>query len=208
MIDTIYHLCLYAYLRGNRKDASMYFDFLKDEYRRTGKVDSLSQEQYRSLKDIRHSLATGTLPGRQWVDDPGPAPESSEGNGAKQDELVRRIHTEALRDLCDALGQELRLQNLEHPCPPYGKVDMLYMSDDTAYPLEVKTKTGLHDIIGQILKYNLHMKLHLHYHLYSRVRPVTVCAAYDPHVLRELKANGVETLVYSEGQGRLKVTPV
>jgi len=185
----------------------MYYDFLRDEYKRTGKVDSLSLSQYKSLKEIRQALATGTLPGKQWVETK-PAPTSSESNGVRQDEVVRRIHTESLRDLCSALGQELRLQNLEHPCPPYGRVDMLYMSSDTAFPLEVKVKTGQHDIIGQILKYELYMKLRLHYHLYDRVRPVTVCAAYDPHVLHELKANGVETLVYSDMAGKLKVSPV
>lgn len=208
MIDTFYHFCYYAYLRGNRKETAMYFDLLRDEYKHSGRIDSLSKEQYKNLKEIRQALATGMLPNKLWVDDDVIAPKSSAGNEAKQVELVRRIHKESLHDLCGALGQEVYLLNLEHPCPPYGRVDMLYMSDDTAYPLEVKTKTGEHDIIGQILKYSLYMKFKLHYHVYSRVRPVTICAAYEPHVLRDLKANGVETLVYSERNEKLKVTPV
>jgi len=206
LIDTIYHLCLYAYLRGERSKASMYFDLLKDEFKHSGRRDSLSEGQYRTLKDVRHALETGSVPNKVWADDVGQAPSPPGSPNAKQQgELVRRLHTECLGDLRAALGQDVYLQNIEHPCPPYGAVDMLYMSDNTAYPVEVKRKTGEHDIIGQILKYALHMRLRLHYHLYDRVRPVTICSGYDPHVLRELKANGVETLVYSEADGKMRV---
>lgn len=205
MIDTIYHLCLYAYLKGDRKDASLYFDLLRDEFRHAGAKDSLSKEQYMTLRDIRQALSTGSVRPREWVADGEEAPSGASGTDTKQDDLVRRIHMEGAGDLRKILGEDVRLQNLEHPCPPYGRIDMLYMSDSTAYPVEVKRKAGEHDLIGQILKYSLYMNLRLHYHLYNRVRPVTICAGYTPYALQELKSNGVETLVYSETDKRLKV---
>lgn len=207
MIDTIYHRCLYAYLKGSRKETSMYFDMLRDEFKLSGKVNSLTGSQYRTLKDIRQALNTGAMTQRSWVDDSSVAPPQ-EGLEARQDELVRRIHKEAIDDLKDILGQGLWLENLEHPCPPYGRVDMLYRTEDTALPVEIKRKAGGHDLIGQILKYDLYVRLRLHYHLYAHVLPVTICSGYDQHVLHELKSHGVKTLVYSDVGARLKVVQV
>lgn len=180
----------------------MYFDLLREEFKESGSRGALSEEQYRTLKMIRDAISTGSIATKSWVDDMGEAPPSG-GSVAKQDTLVRRIHQEAIRDLRGILGPSIRLENVEHPCPPYGRADMLYMSDDTAFPVEVKKGTGGHDIVGQILKYRLFMSLRLHYHLYERVVAVTVCAGYEPHVLRELKSNGVKALAYSEKSGRL-----
>lgn len=206
MIDTLYYMCLYSYLKGSRKYASLYLDMLREEYRSKGTPTVLSEDQYKELKKIRNALSTGLISDKAWVDESPFATDKAEGANSKQDNIVKRIHSEALGDIREILGQPVWLENLEHPCPPHGRVDMLYRSDDTVYPTEVKVRVGEHDLIGQILKYRMYMMLRLHYHLYSHVIPVTICAGYDPLVLRELKAHGVETLVYSDVGECLKVT--
>jgi len=208
MIEMIYYMCHRAYLLGDRRQASLCFDLLKEEIRQGAQKDALSRRQLLVLREIRDALQTGFLGGRSWVEEGDLPPEGAEKPDGKQDDLVRRIHKEAIGDIEGAVGQSLRLENLEHPCPPYGRADMLYMSQDTAYPVEVKRGDGGHDLIGQILKYGLYMRLKLNYHLYECVRPVTICAGYSPHVLNELKAGSVETLVHSELQGRVKVIKI
>lgn len=208
MVETLYHLCHNAYLLGDRQGALTYFELIKSEYGDGAPKDSLDREQYMILKSIRIALETGSMPKQSWVNALPAAPEGQDGLDARQDELVRRIHTEALDDLKSALGEDVRLENVEHPCPPYGRADMLYMSDDTAFPVEVKRRDGGHDLVGQIAKYALYMRLRLILHHYRRVRPVTICAGYSPYAHRELKAQGVETLVYTESDGRIKVGAV
>lgn len=208
MIETIYHMCHHAYLLGDKKWAGVYFDLLKDEFNRAPSKKALTEDQYRTLRDIRNALRSGKISSGAWLTEMETPPEGQKEIEGDQALLVRRLHTEALPDIETALGQKLFLRNLEHPCPPYGRVDMLYMSEDTAYPVEVKCGDGSHDLIGQILKYALYMKLKLIYKLYSRVRPVTICAGYSPHVLRELKTNGVKTLLYTKSSGKIGVRSV
>ena len=206
MIEALYHFCHRAYLLGDKPGARKYFDMIRAEYRAGASKKSLHREQYLTLKSIRIALETGAVPAQSWVEDLPAAPKKQEGIGVSQDELVRRIHREALDDLQGILGQDVWLANVEHPCPPYGRADMLYMSEDTAYPVEVKRKDGDHDVVGQIAKYDLYMKLRLNLKLYKRVRAITICAGYSPFAHRELKARSVETLVYSDWGDRIKVT--
>ena len=206
MVETLYHFCHRAYLLGDRAGARKYFDMIRAEYRAGAPKSSLEREQYLTLKSIRIALETGAMAEQTWVEDFQVAPKKQEGIDVPQDELVRRIHREALEDLWRILGQDVWLANVEHPCPPYGRADMLYMSEDTAYPVEVKRKDGDHDVVGQISKYDLYMKLRLHLKLYKRVRPMTICAGYSPYAHRELKARSVMTLIYSNGGERLRVS--
>ena len=208
MVETLYHLCHNAFLLGERADAQKYFDMIRAEYRAGAPQGSLTHDQYVTLKSIRTALQTGEISRQAWVDDLPTSPEGREELEAGQDELVRRIQTEALGDVQRILGQKVWLANVEHPCPPYGRADMLYMSEDTAYPVEVKRKDGGHDVVGQILKYSLYMKLRLMLKQYKHVKPLTICAGYAPYAHRELKANGVSTLVYTESEGKLKVSAV
>lgn len=208
MVKILYHRCHNCYLLGNRQEAAKYFDMIKSEYKNGAPKDSLSRDQYQTLKTIRIALETGSMPKESWVDDLPVAPEGRKGLDARQDELVRRLHTEALEDIRSILGDDVWLANVEHPCPPYGRADMLYMSEDTAFPVEIKRRDGGHDVVGQIAKYALYMRLRLMLNQYQKVTPVTICAGYSTYAHRELKAQGVKTLIYSESDGRLKVSAV
>ncbi|MBD3260558.1 MAG: hypothetical protein GF334_02600 [Candidatus Altiarchaeales archaeon] len=125
-----------------------------------------------------------------------------------QADLVRKIHYEGLEGLNKILGERVDLYNLEHPCPPYGAVDMVYMGSETAYPLEVKKDHGGHDLIGQIMKYDLFFKMRLHLEHYRYVQAVTICKTYDGFALRELKKMGVQTLKYSTKGPRIGIAKV
>jgi len=206
MLNILYHMCLYAYLKGEKAKASKYLDLLREEFRVKGSRNSFTTKQFKTIRCIRDAVTTGVLPGNQWAEEI--TIHSSKPAEGHQDDLVRRLHKECLNDIQVALGDKVELHNIEHPCDPYGRVDMLYMGSTTAYPVEVKRKTGEHDIVGQVLKYALALRFKLHYHHYDEVQPVTICAGYNPHTLKELKANGVLPLIYSGSTSTLKVSKV
>lgn len=202
MIETLFYYCYYAYLKGNLEECKMYYSFLKEEYKKSGNKKSLTKLQLEELKNIRDSLKAGTLATSKWlqeVQDAAPEASQEPSQGIKEAEVVRKVHFDAHEDLRRIMGADksFHLYNLEHPCDPYGRVDMLYQDKKTAYPVEVKRKEGTHALIGQIMKYSLAVKLKLHYKFYETVQPITICSGYDKFVLSELKKMGVKALRYS-----------
>jgi len=196
MVDTLFFFCYYAYLQGNLQDTQMYYDILKDEFKSGGK-NTLQHYQLLELVKIREALRLKALPKKSWLTSPAPAMPGAETSRIRQDELVKHIHYKCLGQLQKLLDDPVTLYNLEHPCPPYGKVDMVYKGQRTVYPVEVKKDRGEHDLIGQIGKYDLYHRFRLHYGHYDFVRPVTICKTYDKYTLDELKGNGVLTFIYS-----------
>jgi hypothetical protein len=85
---------------------------------------------------------------------------------------------------------------------------MVYQDDVNVYPLEVKIGQGKHDLLGQILKYDLFFKLQLHLRLYEDVRPVTLCSHYQDFVLKELKKRNIITLRYEKEKSKLRLYKV
>jgi len=209
MIEALYFQCYYAYLLGDLEKSRLYFEFLREECRLNGKKDSLSQEQLQMLKKVKIALDTGFISQATWMEETlAYTGEKDTKSNIKQSVLVEKIHKEALGSLQSWLSQGLYLYNIEHPCTPYGAVDMLYMSSDTAYPLEVKKDKAKHDIVGQIMKYDLHCRLKLHLNHYKKVQAVTVCGAYDVHTLKELKKYGVKTFKYTILENKVKLSQV
>ena len=186
------------------------YTLLKEEYKVSGRKGTLTEAQYRQLKVIREALETGHISeDRTWLTDsfisgsPGDTYSDME-----QTELVKRIHKEALTDIQEIFSPTMYLCNIEHPCTPYGKVDMYYKDASIAYPTEVKRGCGKHDLIGQIMKYTLSFKLKLHLNQYESVQPVTICGSYDGFTLRELKSLGVCTLQHTIADNKVTVRAV
>lgn len=204
MINTLYFYCYYAFLKGDLPNTEMYYSFLKSEFRKKGDPAALKPHQLCELKRVREALKTGNLPRGGWLDDTASQGPCTQPTAEfKQDELVWKIHQNIgqLKELLQ--DEELYLYNLEHPCEPYGNVDMVYRGRDTVYPLEVKKDQGRHDLIGQIMKYDLFHRLKLHYRHYDFVQSITVCSSYDDFTLRELKRLKVKPIVYTIINDRL-----
>jgi len=197
MIEPLYFFCYYAYLSGDLEKTRMYFSIIREEYKSCGKPNSLKKHQLIELKKIKGALTTGNISRNKWLDETVIGPSYSSEIKIKQVELVRRIHIDGLEQLKEILQDDLWLYNIEHPCGPYGAVDMVYMGKDTIYPVEVKRGCGKHDLIGQISKYDLYHRLQLHYKHYERVQSVTICNSYDPFTIRELQMMGIRMLSYS-----------
>ena len=210
LIETLYFFAYYAYLLGNLKEASIYYALLKDEFKTTGRQDSLEPYQLLELKRIRHAINTGDIAQATGIETPielGPQAEAP--SNMDQKALVKEIYlqgTEQLKAILDA--DDLYLYNIEHPCGMYGNVDMVYRGKDTAYPVEVKKDQGKHDLIGQINKYTLFHRLQLHLKFYRFVRPVTICQSYLPYVQKVLKQYGVLTLGYRKNEKEIKLFEV
>lgn len=204
MIEPLFFFCYYAYLLGDLKKAQMYYSVIREEYKAYGRRDSLKDYQLCELKKIKEAITTGNISRNKWLDENPAGPPRLEIK-IKQAELVKRIHTEGLEQLKDILDDDVYLYNIEHPCGPYGAVDMVYMGENTIYPLEVKRARGEHDLIGQISKYDLHHRLQLHYKHYEHVRSVTVCNSYDPFTIQELRTMGVLPLNYSLSKDFIKI---
>jgi hypothetical protein len=151
------------------------------------------------LKKILEAVKTGTIAQQEWFSSVETTPDVKEDTNLKQKELVKLIHTTAADQLRDILKSDssFYMYNIEQPCEPYGRMDMLYMDSIYSYPTEIKKDTGEHDLIGQIMKYDLNEKLHLHMKMFYKVQPVTICGSYNGHTLHELKKYGVVTIKYS-----------
>jgi len=208
MIESLYFQCYYAYLLGDLEKAKMYFQFLVEEFRESGKKDSLRQDQLKELKKVKEAIETGVIARSKWLEEPiivAAPPEDRPG--IKQSELVYKIHTEAFDDLRSIISdRNLFLYNIEHPCEPYGNADMMYRDTDTAFPVEVKKHKGKHDLVGQIVKYDLTTRLKLHLNHYQKVQSFTICHSYDEFTLRELKKLDIITLRYRMVNDRVKLT--
>lgn len=208
MIETLYFKSYYALLKGNLEECRMYLDFFKEEHKLNPNHKPLNKYQLQGLKDIVIAVSTGNISRYTsnidpYVTDNVPAVIAPQ----KQSEIVEKIHKEAfseLRALINA-GEGFRLVNIEHPCGDYGAVDMYYRGSEVAYPTEIKKDEGAHDLIGQIMKYDLYFKLQLHLKFYQTVRPITICHSYNNFTLGELKKMGVITLKYKI-EDRLKLT--
>ena len=192
MVLSLYFRCHYAFLLGNLADASMYLDMLREEFK--SGVGGLKPHQMAELAKVREAVRTGNVARNVWSDPTGGFSPPDERPDVGQDELVRRLHESGRMP---AMLGDVRLVNVEQPCPPYGRVDMLYRDSDTVYPVEVKVGRGNHDLLGQIGKYDLYHRLRLHLGLYEFVKSVTICHAYDDYALAGLMGMGVLPLTYS-----------
>jgi len=207
MIEALYFSCYYAYLQGNLEKATLYYALLKEEFKDTGNKGSLKEHQYYELKRVKEAIKTGSIVRAHWLDEPDvQGPPVQPTAECKQYDLMKIIdkNVDQLREF---YKDDLNLYNIEHPCGPYGRVDMVYMgSSGTVYPIEVKKDQGRHDLIGQVSKYELFYRLHLHYKFYSLIKMGTICSSYDPFALKELKQLGVNTFVYSLKKDKLNLT--
>ena len=209
MVETLFFLAYYAYLRGDLDSTRMYYEMLKDEYNSLGGKGILDDYQLRELKNIRTAIESGAISKDSWVDESTVPNVENKPSGIKQTDLVKRIHHEATDSLRACLQSDsLYLYNIEHPCGDYGRVDMVYMDDVIAYPTEIKPAEGRHDMLGQIAKYTLYFRMLLHIKHFKSVQPVTICNSYDKHTLTELKRMSVVTLKYSVNRGRIMVGAV
>lgn len=205
MFETLYFFCYYAFLLGDFKKTEMYYTLLREEFKINGTRDSLKEHQLIELKKIKEALETGNIARNKWIDKEIQGPVKSTIK-IKQTELVKRIHEQGLKQLSELLNDDIYLYDIEHPCRPYGSVDMVYMGQKTVYPVEVKRGQGEHDLIGQISKYDLYHRLHLHYKHYEQVQSVTICNSYQPFTIQELRTMDILPLIYSLAENSIKIS--
>jgi len=198
IIETLFFKCYYAYLKGDLEKTALFYTLLKEEYRTEGSPGSLNPHYLKELAKVKSALDGGSASSKGWLEGFTQNVGSSTSDKVLQKDLVRRIHDEGagcLRQILEATDKFF-LYNIEHPCDQYGYVDMYYQDGITAFPLEVKVGQGDHRLLGQIMKYDLYCRFHLHEKFYVRVQPVTVCKSYDEYTLSELKRNGVVPVLY------------
>lgn len=208
MIETLFFTCYYAYLLGDLKKTEMYYSLLREEFRFNGRKDSLKSHQYIELKKVKDALSSGDISRKEWICEDIQVPKIFSEVTIKQNELVKKIHTEGLDQLRGILNDNVYIYNIEHPCGSYGAVDMVYKGKDTIYPVEVKRGKGEHDIIGQIGKYDLFHRLRFHYKDYKFVQSVTLCNSYQKYALNELKQMKVFTLLYTIINQRISIKAI
>lgn len=210
MIETLFYKCLYSYLLTDKEKTKFFYNLVRDEYAKSGSPDSLKTHQFKELKRIKSAIDTNSFIKSEWIDDDSSiAPEipTEYVGSTRQKELVKKIDQHKSQ-LDVVFNDSVQLYNIEHPCPPYGFVDMVYKGENTIYPVEVKKGKGEHDLIGQILKYDLYHKFRLHYHFYDYVQSITICSSYNPYTLKQLKQNGIRTLIYTGIKSGFKLSEV
>ena len=197
MLETLYFFCYNAYLLGDLSKTSLYYSMLREELKVSGNIGAFKNHQLSELKKIKSALDSGHISKNKWLDEVVTQEPPQVHASMSQDDLVKKIHYEGLDQLKALLEADLWLYNLEHPCGPYGAVDMVYSSRDTIYPVEIKKNRAEHDLIGQILKYDLYHKLQLNLKHYEHVQSVTICGTYQPFVINELRQLGIIPLTYT-----------
>jgi len=205
MFETLYFFCYYSYLLGDLEKTQMYYTLLGNEFKACGSQDSLKEHQLIELKKIREAVSTGNISRNKWIEERSSSGPPKSDVKIKQTELVKRIHTQGLEQLSELLNDDIYLYDIEHPCRPYGVVDMVYMGQETIYPIEIKRGQGEHDLIGQISKYDLYHRLQLHYKHYEHVRSVTICNSYNSYTIHELKKMGILTLSYTLTKSNISI---
>ena len=205
MIEALFFNAYYCYLRGDLDNTKMYLSFMRSEAK--GKP-TLNKYYVSELKKMVEATKTGRVANNEWVSQDTQVPTQSDNVKIKQKELVKLIHTTAHSKLGEILvsDESFHLYNIEHPCKTYGRVDMLYRDSLCSYPLEVKKDKGEHDLIGQIMKYELSERFGLHLKFYYKVQPVTICNSYDPYTLKELKRLGVIAIKYKLSRNQVSLT--
>jgi hypothetical protein len=173
----------------------MYFDFLKDEFKHN--PESIDDDKLSILKEISTAIKTGVKPTVAWVYEKVPIISYTKQENNQRELLYKLLkYTEQLEKILKT--KNLKPYNMEHPCGEYGIVDLVFKDDDTIYPCEVKCNEGKHDIIGQILKYELYFKLKLNLCHWKKVQALTICNAYNPNTIIELKRHNIIPLHYNE----------
>lgn len=212
MIEAFFHKCYYSYLDGNLENAKMYMDFLREEFRSTGNKDALNKYQLRHLKKVRDAIKEESIRESVWTEKLKEVPDSTPSKESikKHQDIVKEIHKNAftLKSILSSNIGEFLLENIEHPCPPYGRIDMLYRDDVYVYPVEVKPGRGDHDIVGQILKYDRFCRKNLHLRLWEDVKAVTVCKSYSNFAFQELKRRGIITVLFESIGNGIKLEKV
>jgi hypothetical protein len=210
MVETFFFHAYYAYLKGNLKEAEMYLTFLKEECKLNPGKNKLNAHYLPEFKKVVTAVKTKTLPRQSWLDEPLVQDTPGTKTKLKQDAIVKGIHKQCLDSLRTILGaqDDFYLHNIEHPCEPYGAVDMVYDDKVTCFPLEVKKDRAEHDIIGQIMKYDLCCRLKLHLKHYYKVQPITVCSSYEKFTLSQLKQLKVITIKFAETDGRISLRKI
>lgn len=210
MIVSLFHQCYYSYLRGDLDNTKMFFTFLREEFKKRKDKNVLDKHQLNLLKKVKKALDLGTIATKDWASTDIPDTTLSIKMDKNHKEIVNAIYdsTRKLGEILSRSNEEFYLYSIEHPCPPYGRADMLYMDNTYAYPVEVKPGLGNHEIIGQIFKYDLYCRFQLHKRFYSDVIPITICGGYNKFVLGELKKMGVVTLIHRFSNNKMNFTKI
>lgn len=208
MMEALFYRCYYAYLKGNFEETKTFFNFLKEEFHKTQNKEALNKYQLKHLKKISEALKTGIISNSTWIqfneeDDDVVKTGKSDKNHIQ---LVRAIYDsrDELKEVLRIKDDCFHLYNIECPCGQYGRIDMVFKDNTYIYPVEVKPGLGGHDIIGQILKYDLYLRLKTHLKFWSDVKPITICWDYSKFVKKELKKRNIIPIKHHSIKNKLK----
>ena len=125
-----------------------------------------------------------------------PVPESLKTE--KSQGLHRDLCMEILKrkELLEPFIGPIDYVNGEHPVK-FGLIDILAVSGDTAYIIEVKTDSATHAIAGQVTKYFVGLSLTLSRKWVDDIKIITVCPGYDRVSQLQLGQIGAKCLVFS-----------
>lgn len=208
MMEALFFRCYYAYLKGDFKEAKLFFDFLKEEFHNTRDKNALNKYQLNQLKEVSVALKTGKVSAGKWIEQNEEDIKIEKGKSDKNHkQLVRAIYDSSnqLKDLLGICDESFHVDNIEQPCGNNERIDMVYMDSVYAYPVEVKPGLGGHDVVGQILKYDLSLRMNLHLKFWKEVKPITICWDYSDFARKELKKRNVITIKHSSTEKGLKL---
>lgn len=189
-------------LLGNLKNARMWLHFLREDFK---KDESLFESLKRSifweeLKILGEQVDNGEVVRKYELLKELDDSVHLEGDNEKfrrEKALVDKIckdGQESLRKLFKA-SNKFYLSSREYPTL-FGRLDLLGKDERTIYAIEVKKGTAKHDIVSQIDKYILDLKLKLMYRTYDIIKGAVIANGFSQYALNELRKNNIIILKY------------
>jgi hypothetical protein len=132
----------------------------------------------------------------------------SEGSEIGTEKLNRK-HQDICREIIqhpqilEPYTGSINFLNIEHPVW-FGAIDILALSNDIAYIIEVKTTMADYTISGQVMKYFIGLSLNLAQKWYEDVQIITICPGYEQVARLQLGQIGATTLIFSDNPLKLK----
>lgn len=207
--EVLYYRLYNSVLLGNKDDAKLNLDLLREEYR-TNKEEFVplqEDERWDHLVELGEAVDNGKIITSVSSSNSAVIP-ADERKVDKEKELVTTLmkNQNLLREALHT-SPRFYISNSEHPTK-FGRADLVAIDDKTLYVIETKRGTADFGVVGQLDKYMLHFKLKLILRVYTRVVGVIIANGFNEYAVQELRRPDITLLKYSYVDGHLSIKNV
>ena len=212
IVEALYYKLYNATLLGERDDAKLFLELLREEF----ELDANSFLILQNDNRFEHLKQLGNLVDNDLiVRNTNYVVNSSEVETAEKDdkqadtevELIKIIFTNEknISNLkkCLNVSDNFNLANIQHPTQ-FGRIDVLAFDNNVVYPIEIKKSEARYSVISQIEKYVLDLRLKLILKMWKSVKGVVIANGYARQVVKEVVKSDIVPIKYTLDNGLVK----